>query len=177
MLANVIKALADLKEKDGSTVRNITERLRCYIKENKAEKNSFASQVRSALRHGIQTGIILHQGRRYKLDIPEKVNEVTIKKSQELSRCREESFETSASDLAKFMSEMNTHTDQKYNSNSNDSKHRSRKQPGRRCKTVRANQGHTDEDSGKYIHLPDYITTALTVISGYRLYIWSAEHR
>lgn len=151
ILANVIKAIADLKDEEGSTVSTIAERLKCYIEENQPKKNcAFTTQVRKALRHGIQTGIIVHQGRRYKLGLSENKCQSIIDKTEEPSQNDEVKSETSISDLAEFLPGMGDGTDQIAGVMNESGRNRSirRKhavEPNRRNKKPRLNKEPTDE--------------------------------
>lgn len=74
MFTNVIRAIVDLKNDEGVTLKTISEHLRCYIKDPKEQKKDckFLAQVRRALRHGILSGIVVREGKKYRLELAKK---------------------------------------------------------------------------------------------------------
>lgn len=70
MLANVLKAISDLKDARGSTLQKIVEQInvKCTA-ENRRRPRNINMHVRRALRHGTQSGVVLYQGGKYKLGI------------------------------------------------------------------------------------------------------------
>lgn len=111
MLANVIKAIADLNDDNGSTVNCIAERLKCYIiKETKFRKDKcFERQMRTALKHAIQTGIIIHKGNRYKLGLL-KGRYKNIENEENTTNQRVRKTEKSPLQTCRFLSEIKLET-------------------------------------------------------------------
>lgn len=87
MFTNVIRAIVELKNHDeGVTINSISEQLRCYVKDTKEQKkdSKFVAQIRRALQRGVRAGIIVREGKKYKLGIREN----TVTEQQEM--CNDE---------------------------------------------------------------------------------------
>lgn len=68
MLESVLKAIADLKESQGSTVRNIINHIKSNPeKQTGRRKYDITSQVRRALTQGKNAGVIVHNAKKYRL--------------------------------------------------------------------------------------------------------------
>lgn len=68
MLESVLKAIVDLKESQGSTVRNIVNQIKSNPERQTGRRNyDITSQVRRALTQGKKAGIIVNNARKYKL--------------------------------------------------------------------------------------------------------------
>lgn len=68
MLESVLKAIAELKESQGSTVRNIINQIKSNPERQTGRRNyDITSQVRRALTQGRKAGIIVNNARKYKL--------------------------------------------------------------------------------------------------------------
>lgn len=69
LLAHVIKAIADLKDHNGSSTKNIIGQVRAYAAQMSPLPRNLTMQVRSALRHGLDTGLLKHRGGKYRLGL------------------------------------------------------------------------------------------------------------
>lgn len=74
MLANVLKAIADMKDNRGSSIRKIVEQVAhgspIVNKAGKKPRN-VTMQVRRALRHGVNTGLLVQHAGKYRLGLDE----------------------------------------------------------------------------------------------------------
>lgn len=138
MFTNVIRAIVDLKNDEGVTIKSISEQLRCYIKDPKEQKKDcqFLAQVRRALRHGISSGIIVRDGKKYKLELDNKNARQKEKSCEEpMEICNETTPITaksieSVSDIIDVLPEMKPSVEEKSEKISH--RHRRRKREGRR---------------------------------------------
>ncbi|XP_030764110.1 serine/arginine-rich splicing factor 11-like isoform X1 [Sitophilus oryzae] len=71
LLPNVMEAIAHLKEKRGSTQKQIIEHLAHLLKKGNAVRN-VTMQVRRALEHGINSGLIKQKGGKYSLGLDKR---------------------------------------------------------------------------------------------------------
>lgn len=76
MLANVLKAIADMKDNRGSSIRKIVDQVATnnVINKNGTKPRNVTMQVRRALRHGINTGLLVQHAGKYRLGLDERDN-------------------------------------------------------------------------------------------------------
>lgn len=76
MLANVLKAIADMKDNRGSSIRKIVDQVATsnLINKTGTKTRNVTMQVRRALRHGINTGLLVQHGGKYRLGLEERDN-------------------------------------------------------------------------------------------------------
>lgn len=76
LLVQVLQALADLKDTRGSTLRRISDQVQTAVKLSKVKpvpRNVFG-QVRRALRHGVQNGVLKHRAGKFRLATASEIN-------------------------------------------------------------------------------------------------------
>lgn len=76
LLVQVLQALADLKETRGSTLRRVTDQVQTAINLAKArpKPKNVLGQVRRALKHGVQTGVLRHRAGKFRLATATEIN-------------------------------------------------------------------------------------------------------
>lgn len=76
LLVHVLHALADLKDARGSTLRKITDQVQIAINlsRTKPKPKNVLGQVRRALRHGVQTGVLKHRAGKFRLATATEIN-------------------------------------------------------------------------------------------------------
>lgn len=72
LLPSVMEAIASLKEKQGSTQRQILDHIANTLKKNKEGSRNVTVQVRRALEHGLQSGLIKHRSGKFTLGLDRK---------------------------------------------------------------------------------------------------------
>lgn len=76
LLPRVLEALSDLKH--GSTLKKITDQVHAAIRLSKVRPRprNVLGQVRRALKHGVQTGLLRHRAGRFRLATAKEINQV-----------------------------------------------------------------------------------------------------
>ncbi|XP_050305957.1 serine/arginine-rich splicing factor 11-like [Anthonomus grandis grandis] len=72
LLQSVMEAIAMLKEKQGSSQKQIIEHVTNLLKKNKDGARNVTMQVRRALDHGLHTGLIRHRSGKYVLGLDKR---------------------------------------------------------------------------------------------------------
>lgn len=160
MLQNVVKAIADLKNTEGCTMRNIISRINTLEEKRPHSRRpkDISLQVRKALKQGTDAGVIIHSARKYKLaTTPSKCSNLLARshasrrrkprRRRSKSRRRRKSSTVSVSEASDLPSDLSTTTGGEVTESGRKRRKRSRSKRRRRRHRQQSFDEGSDEEN------------------------------